>query len=364
MALRLVIILVLTGFGFVSSGQSFMPLADSIRKARGIPGLAFAVFRDNQVIEMGVSGYRKYRTRDSLLTTDRFHIGTNSFAMVSWIAGKMVETGKIKWSTTFVSLFPEYKSKLLPQYVGIDLKSLLSNTAGLQAYKQFDDYVNVPPFNSDPQLQRRDFAVWMLQKPGLNESREKKMVESIPGYTIAVVMLEKAGGLPWEKMVESFLNKPLGISVKFGWPNAVSPTDPWGHWSKYGSLAPEPGTTWVKQYPAILSSSGMNLSVVDYTKFLQDELKGLRGGKSQLTKSTLELIHFGVSDYAFGWENGSVANQRIAAHTGESYLFNAHVELIPEKNIGVLVVCNDGDSLGKGAVINLCRVIRDSLLRQ
>ena len=146
MVLRFALIFLLTSVGYVSLAQSFLPLADSIRKARGIPGIAYAVFRDNQVIEMGVTGYRKYRTRDSLLVTDRFHIGTNSFALVSWIAGKMVESGKIKWSTTFVSLYPEYKAKLLPQYAGIDLKSLLSNTAGVLAYKQFDDYVSVPPF--------------------------------------------------------------------------------------------------------------------------------------------------------------------------------------------------------------------------
>ncbi len=364
MAMRYALILLFTCFSFVSLGQSFLPLADSIRKARGIPGIAYAVFRDKQVIEMGVTGFRKYRTRDSMRITDRFHIGTNSFALVSWLAGKMVETGKIKWTTTFVSLFPDQKSKLLPQYAAIDLKSLLSNTAGLQAYKQFDDYVSVPAFNPDPQLQRKDFAVWMLQRPGLNETREKKMVESIPSYTIAVAMLEKASGLNWEKLVESYLNKPLGISIKFGWPNSIGPTEPWGHWSKYGGLNSEPGNTWVKQHPAILSSSGMNLSVLDYTKFLQDELKGLRGGKSQLTKTTLELIHFGVPDYAFGWENGSIDNKRIASHTGESYLFSSHVELVPDKNIGILVVCNDGDSMGKGAVINLCRLIRDNLLRQ
>jgi CubicO group peptidase (beta-lactamase class C family) len=282
--------------------------------------------------------------------------------MVSWVAGKMVETGKIKWTTTFADLFPEYKSRLLPQYSGIDLKSILSNTAGLLAYKQFDDYTIVPAFNADPQQQRKDFVMWMLQRPGLNEARDRKMVESIPGYTVAVVMLEKASGLSWETIVESLLNKPLGISIKFGWPNAVSPTEPWGHWSKYGGLTSEPGSTWVKQYPAILSSSGMNLSVVDYTKFLQDELRGLRGGRSQVSKGTLELIHFGLPDYAFGWENGSIANQKIAYHTGESYLFNARVELIPEKNIGIIVVCNNGDSMGKGAVINLCRLIRDEFL--
>jgi CubicO group peptidase (beta-lactamase class C family) len=361
--MRFLLFLFLISCSYFSYAQSFFPLADSIRKARGIPGIAYAVFRDNQVIDMGVTGFRKYRTRDSLSVRDRFHIGTNSFAIVSWIAGKMVETGKIKWTATFVNLFPEQKSKLLPQYAAIDLKSLLSNTAGLRAYKQFDDYASVPAFNADPQLQRKDFAIWMLQRPGLSETGDKKMVESIPSYTVAVVMLERASGLSWEKLVETYLNKPFGISVKFGWPNSIAPTEPWGHWSKYGGLTSEPGNTWVKQHPATLSSSGMNLSVVDYTKFLQDELKGLRGGKAQLSQRTLDLIHFGVLDYAFGWDNGSIENQRIASHTGESYLFSSYVELIPEKNIGILVVCNNGDSMGKGAVINLCRLIRDNLLK-
>ena len=347
-----------------SIAQSFLPVADSIRKARGIPAIAYAIFSDNAIIEMGVSGYRKYRTRDSIRINDRFHLGTNTFAFVSWIAGRLVESGKIKWTTTFVSLFPEYKDKILAQYSTIDLKSLLSNTAGLAPYKQFDDYVSVPAFSPDPQLQRKEFASWVLQRPGLSEKRNNKMAESIAGYTIAVVMLEKASGLSWEKMIDSYVNKPLVIDAKFGWPHSISPAEPWGHWSKYGGLSAEPGNTWVKQHPAILSSSGVNISVPEYAKFLQDGLRGLRGGKANLSQRTLELIHFGIPDYAFGWENGVIGTLRIASHTGESFLFNSHVDLIPEKNIGILVVCNDGDSMGKGAVLNFARLLRDSLLSQ
>jgi CubicO group peptidase (beta-lactamase class C family) len=163
-------------------------------------------------------------------------------------------------------------------------------------------------------------------------------------------------------MIDTYLNIPLGITVKFGWPNAISATEPWGHWSKYGGLSAEAGNTWIKQHPAVQCASGINLNINEYAKFLQDELKGMRGGQSQLSQRTLELIHFGIPDYSFGWENGSVSNQRIAMHTGESYLFNAHVELIPERNIGILVVCNSGDSMGKGAVLNLSRILRESML--
>src|SRR5205085_7467566 len=129
---------------------------------------------------------------------------------------------------------------------------------------------------------------WVLQRPGMNDSREKKEVESIAGYTIAVAMMEKATGLSWLKLVDNYLNKPMGISIKFGWPNTIAPEEPWGHWSKYGGLSAEPSDTWVKLYPAVVAAAGANISIVDYAKFLQNALRGLRGGKSQLSRPTLE----------------------------------------------------------------------------
>src|ERR1700730_14673696 len=171
-----------------SPGQSFLKLADSIRRVRGIPAIGYAVFNEKGIIDMGVAGFRKYRTRDSARITDRFHIGTNTFAFTSWIAGKLVETGKIKWTTTFSSLFPQYKSKLLPEFRNTDLKSLLSNTAGLAPYRDVNDFAFVPFFNGDIRNQRREFANWLMQRPGLNPKRAKLMVESIASYTVAAAM--------------------------------------------------------------------------------------------------------------------------------------------------------------------------------
>jgi len=347
-----------------SHAQSFLRLADSVRRVRGIPAITFAVFSDSVVIESGATGYKKYRTRDSVKVTDRFQLGTNTFAITSWIAAKLVESGRIKWTSTFTSLFPESKNKVLAQFSNVDLKTLLANKAGIAPYKSIEDFSTVPAFNSDAQIQRKEFAVWLLQRPGLSADRNNQMVESIAGYTVAAAMLEKASGLSWDKLIDNFFNKPLGVAAKFGWPNTLSPNEPWGHWAKYGGLTPEAHDTWVKPYPATVAVSSVNLNVIDYAKFLQDELKGLRGGTSKVTKANLELIHFGEPDYALGWQNTTINGQRVAMHTGESALFSVHAELIPGKNIGIIVMCNDGDSMGKGGVINLCRLIRESYLVQ
>src|SRR3982751_4015740 len=134
--MRFALSLVFLLFIVSSSAQRYLRLADSIKKLRGVPAIGYAVFTDNGIVEIGVTGYRKYRERDSARTTDRFQIGTNSFQLVSSIAGKLVEAGKIKWTTTFTSLFPEYAKSVRPEFATVNLKMLLSNSAGLLPYKE------------------------------------------------------------------------------------------------------------------------------------------------------------------------------------------------------------------------------------
>lgn len=363
-SMRFLFTLLLSAAISASFGQSMIKMADSIRKVRGIPSMGYAVFTADSIIDIGVVGYRKYRTRDSALIGDRFHIGTNTFAFTSYIAAKLVEAKKITWVTTYAQVFPQNKAKLQDAFRNIALKDLLSNQAGLPPYTGVTDFAMVPLQPGDAIAQRRDFAYWVLQQPGLDASRKNKMVISLASYAVAAAMLEKASGKPWEKLLDEYINIPLGISAKTGWPNKISEQQPSGHWARYGALAAEPPTTWYKPHPAIVPAFDINISVRDYAKFLQEQLRGLRGQKAGLSKNNFELMHFGIPDYSLGWQNASLGKDgRISYHTGESNLFVTYVELVPEKNIGVLVVGNNGESMGKGGVMNLCRLLREHYMR-
>src|SRR5262245_29272185 len=140
-----------------SFGQTMVKAADSLRRIRGIPCLGYAVFTTDKILDIGVSGYRKYRSRDSVQVTDHFYLGTNTFAFTSYIAAKLVEAGKIKWTTTYLELFPQNKAKVLPQFRDVALKDLLSNQSGLAPYNNVNDFANVPMFPNDIVSQRRDF---------------------------------------------------------------------------------------------------------------------------------------------------------------------------------------------------------------
>lgn len=361
--MRTLFTLILLATACLGHGQSMIKTADSIRRVRGIPCIGYAVFSTDKVIDQGVSGFRRYRTRDSATLADRFHIGTNTFAVTAWIAARLVESGKLTWTTTYAQLFPQNKARIQLAYQNIQLKDLLSNQAGVPPYSNVTDFANVPLTSTEPIQQRRDFAVWVLQRPALESNRKNKMVTSVAGYAVAACMLEKASGLTWERMLEDYVNKPLGISAKTGWPNKIADDQPSGHWSRYGSLAPESKDTWVKPHPAIIPAFDINLSIGDYVRFLQQHLKGLRGEKAYLSARSFELMHFGMPDYSFGWQNAVISSDRISYHTGESHLFVSHVELIPEKNIGILVVGNNGESTGKGGIMNLARLLREQYMK-
>ena len=361
--MRLLFTLLFITITSLSLGQAMFKTADSVRRVRGIPCIGYAVFTTDKIIDIGVAGFRKYRTRDTAVITDRFHIGTNTFAFTSWIAAKLVANGKIKWTTTYSELFPQNKGKVRPEFKDIALKDLLSNQAGLPPYNNVTDFANVPFFPSDVTSQRRDFAYWLLQRPGLEANRKNKMVISVVSYAVAATMMEKAAGMTWEKMLDEYINKPLGIAAKTGWPNKISDHQPWGHWARYGALSPEPVDTWVKPHPAIIPAFDINITVGDYAKFLQAHLKGLRGQANYLDTRAFELMHFGIPDYSFGWQNAAIGNDRISFHTGDSHLFVTHVELIPGKDIGIVVVGNNGESMGKGGVTNLCRLLREHYMK-
>jgi hypothetical protein len=92
-------------------------------------------------------------------------------------------------------------------------------------------------------------------------------------------------------------------------------------------------------------------------------LKGLLGKKAHLTKETFEFLHYGKLDYAMGWYNGTLNNYSYSFHEGIAFLFDCRVSIIKEKNIGIIVMCNSGDRDGRGAVLNLSRMLEEYYVR-
>jgi D-alanyl-D-alanine carboxypeptidase len=352
-------------FSISSYCQDIRKVADSIRRYRRVPALAYAIVSGDSIYQMGAVGYKKLRTRDTIAIDNRFHLGSSTASLTGFIAAKLVDDGKITWNTTLFQLFPDLKAKANKDYGNPVFADVLSHRAGFPLFNNYLQLSKLPGFPGPPPEKRKTTVGWLLEQKRIpaDSSGKKRFVFSNANTLVAAAMMEKASGKSWESLLEDYINKPLGISVKLGMPSRVDINEPWGHWIEGGYFSPLPPTHWFGLNPSMAPAADANISLPDYIKFVQDELRGLNGMKAMLPKRSYEMIHYGYPVYSFGWLNLEVNGNHISESDGTIGTFYSHVEIIKEKNVAVIVMANGGDTGAKGAVLNLARALREMYVR-
>jgi CubicO group peptidase (beta-lactamase class C family) len=353
---KLCCVALLMVFGYTGFSQAFSLMADSIRKYRGVPGLVYAVFNASEVLDMGASGMREFRKKDSIRLSDRFYIGTNTTAFTSYLAARLAETGKIGWSTSLIKAIPELNGKTMKLYHKVTLLQLLSQRSGIKPFAEPDDWNGFSLLAGSKMEQRRAFTTLVLKQPPLLVVDSSQATYSVAGTSIAAAMMEKITGKAWEELIAQYISKPLNIAVRFGLPKLSDSLQPSGHREAGNGLFADGGERTV---PAIAPATDVNISLKDYIVFMQDLLKAISGKKAIISTSAANFLLFGFPHYAMGWENEVWKNLHTSQYLGKSPLFSSYTMIIKEKNIGIIVLCNSGTVSGKSAVLNFGRMLRD-----
>lgn len=340
--------------------QTLAEAAEDIRKIRGVPGIVYAVFTKDSILEIKALGYRIFKFKDRVAVSDRFNIGTNTAAFTAYIAAKLVEAKKISWNTPLLKIFPEFSKKTSPVYKNITLQDLLSCRTRIQPFMEMGEWFKIPNYKGNIIAKRKSFTYSMLQsKPNMENFLTGKISFSLAGYVMAAAMMEKVSGKSWENLVAEYIRLPMKISTSYSWPNITNPAAPAGHWNQGGVFHAEQPDTWFKGNPVLYPGQAISINMVDYIKYMQVSLQGLAGEKTKLSSQNFNFLYFGLPDYSLGWNNGSLNNQSIAFHEGLSLLFNCRTEILKEKNIGIIVMGNSGDRDGRGAVLDITHLLEE-----
>jgi D-alanyl-D-alanine carboxypeptidase len=340
--------------------QTLLEESEDIRKTRGVPGMVYAVFTKDSILEIQALGYRIFKFKDRVAVEDRFNIGTNTAAFTAYIAARLVEAKKISWNTLLLSVFPEFTKKTFPVYKTITLRDLLSCRTRIPPYMEISDWFKIPNYKGNIIAKRKSFTYWMLQHhPNMENFLTDKISFSLAGYVMAASMMEKVTGKSWEDLVLEYVCKPMKISMSYSWPNITDPSAPAGHWQQGGTFHAEEPETWIKGNPVLYPGQAISISIADYIKYMQTSLQGLAHEKTKLSPQYFEFLYFGIPDYSLGWNNGSLNNQSFAFHEGLSLLFNCRTEILKEKNIGIIVMGNSGDKDGRGAVLDITHLLEE-----
>lgn len=342
--------------------QKTVQFADSIRILYHIPEIGYAVVDSKSTLEIAALGRHSVDLPDTASLNDRFHIGSNTKAMTAFIIAKYVEKGKLKWTTKYFDLFPDWKEKSKPDYANITLQDLLSHKAGILPFQGEDD-PQIPDFKGTSQEKREQFGRFVLTLDPVKPDDQNAFIYSNAGYTLATLMIEKVTGKSWEQLVEKVFNKDLKLNVELSWPENQKRKDTWGHRLENDKLTPIP-STFDYHLDYTEPAGDINIKLRDYIKFIQFNLRGLEGENNYLKSETYKFIHKGVENYSLGWFNIYESGIELSTHSGTvgTYYSLVHIDRI--KSRAYIIFTNSFNQDTQQGVRLLMRALKENHSRQ
>ncbi|TDW50015.1 CubicO group peptidase (beta-lactamase class C family) [Flavobacterium sp. 270] len=331
-------------------GQKNSSFADNIRIKYKIPELAYAVVSSDSILEIQALGYQRYNSSYKAKIDDKFRLGSITKTVTSYIATLLVKEGKIKWDTKFFDLYPELKAKSNGAFYNFTLKDFITLRAPISTWSYNNETPTQKEIKGNNQQQRYEFIRWFF-KQNVNISEKQDLYWSNPSYVAAGLMLEKVTGKTYETLVTE-LGKSLNIDFQFGQPNLKDENQPWGHDE---NLNPEkPSLNYKLNW---LSSAGnINVSLPDYCKFVQMHLQGLQGKSKLLTKEEFYNMHYGFSEFSFGWNSETNKNtlKEYSFHNGNPGTFLTKVYLCAAIDKAFIIFSNvQSEEADKGLMLLL-----------
>lgn len=327
------------------------------RIASPAPALGAVVISCSGSIEIAQDGVTRIDTNALLASNARFDIGSNAKSMLATLAATFVRDGTLSWDTKVEDVLTTEAATLDPTMRQVTLAQLLSHRSGAPAYSSGQDLSAVQVTGDTPSAQRLSFALHVLRSPPA-QPPGGGFLYSNAGYVIAGVMLERAGGKPFEELMRERLFAPLHMNnATFGVTD--EPGQPLGHYAHDGAQA-----VYLEADPAIppfLQPAGdVSLSLEDYGRYLREHLCGLEGQRTHvLSAEMIQFLHApqGEDGASFGWGRYAFGETPASIHTGGTGTFSAFVAILPSRDLAVATVTNSGAPDSRGAALALLQSI-------
>jgi len=315
--------------------------------AQKVPGMAYAIVKDDQVIYAKGFGFKKYGAADPVDENTVFEIASNSKVFGATVAGMLVDEGEMNWTdkvTDHLSDFKMHESWVTKEF---QIEDLMCHRSGM------------PGYSLDPMC-FFGYPVEDLMKAVRYVEPATSFRTSYAYQNVLYIwlgkLIETKTGSPWPTVVKDRIFTPLGMTQ-----TSASQTDT-RMWSNIavGHLKLAGGTPW--PLPSDWPYSQWNMSsvgpagdirsnVLDMAKWIRLHLgNGTFEGNTLLKADTMRYIHSPrtlISStssasllYAMGLLYVARSPYPYLWHTGSSFGMHSLVGFIPGVNIGMVVLTN------------------------
>lgn len=335
------------------SGQDVSKLLLSVRAQYKVPAIAISVMDEDSIYLQQIVGERVANQKNLATLDDYFHIGSCSKSVLAMIAAKLIDSGKLAWSTLFFECFPEWLADANPAYRTITLQDLLLCRAGIKAYTD-GKAEPFPDFDGTLTERRRAFNRYVLSLPPAAPKNGEVFhyLYSNASYALVSAMLERTTGLDYEALVTKTLADDLGINVHLGWPNQLNAEQPWGHQiTKAGIEIFSPDNNY--HLPDLITAAGdLSMTPRGFADYCLRHLRGLRRGDEYLPRDLYQYLHFSHSGFSLGIGNGVLGGHQYSGIDGSAGTFFCRAIFIPDTNLAFSIQCNAGSGTSQMKAID------------
>lgn len=311
-----------------------------------IPGAAVLIVKDGKVIVAKGYGVKELGADDKVDENTLFMIGSNTKAFTGTALAILEQEGKLKLDEKVIKYLPDFKMKDPWVAKELNLVDIVTHRMGLQTF-QGDFMYWTSDLSSDEVIEKFGRIIPKYDF-------RTKYGYTNAGYAIAGKVIEKVSGMKWEEFIKEKIFLPLNMTrttaLSVNYSNSNNIAKP--HTIINGKISVLPFENIDNLAPCGSIGSSINdmshwiITQLDNGKYKgeviipSDVIKRTRKPETIIgrVKHLFNEGHFNL--YGLGWGLMDYEGTEIVSHTGGVNGFVTSVTLLPEENLGIVVLTN------------------------
>ena len=309
-----------------------------------LPSLSIGIVKDGQVVFQRSYGYLKNGEETKADENSIYAIASLSKAFTTACIGMLVDEGKLSWDDRVIDHLPYFELHDPWVTANMTIRDLLSHRSGLAT---FDG--DVLWYGTD--YSREEIVRRIRQLPLKQNFRADYGYQNIMFIT-AGELIEAVSGVSWDDFVRERIFKPLDMDRSYTNFSDINLQDN----MSYPHLKGKPITHL--SYNNSGATAAIHSNVDDMCNWIKFWLnKGIVGSDTLLSTSAINELHMQhtvirtsgfdahngthFKGYGMGWFLMDYNGKKVVHHGGGLPGYISKIALVPEENLGMIVLTND-----------------------
>jgi len=334
----------------IDAVERLAALTDSLMTERQVPGVAIGIVKDGKIIMNQGFGYRDYEHQEPVNENTLFAIGSSTKAFVAAGLAILADENTIDWEAPVREYLPDFQ--MHDDFASAEMTplDLLTHRSGLPRH----DLLWYGSESSREELFKK------IKDLEPTEAFRTKFQYQNLMYMAAGILIGEMSDSSWEEFTEEELFRPLKMTQSNFSVDASQKTNNYA--LPYKVTDEEIVRMDFRNIDNVGPAGSINSNTNDMLKWVKMQLnQGKYGSDQIISEGQFEIMHepqmiigkgplaeinpeFTPAMYGTGWFIMNYEGTKIVQHGGNIDGFSAHVHLLPDDDIGMVILTNKNGS--------------------